>query len=251
MNKINRTTYIFITALLMLTPMYAQIPSPITLQIGGGIGSVSPRGDFSGTTMEYYSGTTYGQSGGINYQGKARLGILGFNIVGEIDYASFSNSGNSEPGKGSIDISQKVFSMKVGPEFKLNFPLIPLTPYVGANLSLNRFSGDVTFQGVSKVPSGNFPIKTESRVGFGFSGGVIFNFAGLSFDVGVQYNMLNAFGKSWEDVNPTQDQRLDSYLALNDDKDPLYSAGSDKHFINNSRSLNSFAITATVMFGLF
>ncbi len=251
MNKISRIKYVFIAVILMLTPIFAQIPSPVTLQIGGGIGSVSPRGDFSGTTMDYYSGSSYGQAGGINYQGKARLGILGFNIVGEIDYASFSNSGNSEPGKGSIDLSQKVFSIKVGPEFKLNLPLIPVTPYIGANLSLNSFSGDVTFQGVSKVPSGNYPIKTDSRVGYGFSGGVILNFAGLTFDVGIQYNMLNAFGKSWQDVNPTQDQRLDSYLALNDDKDPFYKAGDDKHFINNSRSLNSLAITATIMFGLF
>lgn len=233
------------------SPAYSQVPgSPITLQFGAGIGKVSTGSDFSGSTMDYYSGSKYGLSGGLNLQGKVRLGILGFNIVGEVDYASFSNNGNSEPGQGSVDISQKVLSLKVGPEFKLGLPLLPITPYIGANIALNRFSGDVTFQGVSKVPSGTYSMNGASRVGFGINGGVIVSLGGLTLDIAAQYNLLNVSGKSWEDTNPDQDQRLDSYLALNDNPDPLYAAGNDKHFISNSRTINSFAITATVMFGL-
>jgi hypothetical protein len=64
------------------------------------------------------------------------------------------------------------------------------------------------------------------------------------------YNLLYLFGKSWQDVNPTIDQRLDSYLALNDDMDPAYLAGSNTHIIGGSRTINTFAITATAMFGL-
>lgn len=100
-----------------------------------GAGSVSPFSDFKGSTLDYYSGTNYGQSNGINYQVKARVGVIGLNLVGQLDYASLSNNGNSELGKESLDLSQKVLSMKLGPEFKLNIPLVPITPYIGAKLS--------------------------------------------------------------------------------------------------------------------
>jgi opacity protein-like surface antigen len=167
-----------------------------------------------------------------------------------MDYASLSNNGNSTPGQGSIDLSQKILSLKIGPEFKLNIPLSPVTPYIGANISFNRFSGNVSFQGVASVPSGEYDIKSDSRVGYGISGGVVVNLMGLSLDVGVQYNILNAFGKKFDVTNPAQSKRVDSYVALNDDQDPLYQAGSTNNFISSSRTLSTFAITATVMFGL-
>ena len=89
-----------------------------------------------------------------------------------------------------------------------------------------------------------------NRVGIGFNGGALFNFSGFILDVGIQYNFLNLFGKDWQDVNPNVDQRLDSYLALNDEMDPAYTAGSNTHIIGSSRSINTFVITATAMFGL-
>jgi opacity protein-like surface antigen len=252
MNIFSKVRNIIIGTFIIGLPVFAQtpVPSPFTLQIGGGIGSVSPKGDFNGSTTEYYSGTNYGQSGGVDYQIKARIGIVGLNLVGQMDYASLSNNGNSEPGQGSIDLSQKILSFKIGPEFKLGIPFFPVTPYIGANISFNHFSGDVTFQGVARVASGTYDIKSESRVGYGVSGGVIINLMGLTLDVGAQYNILNAFGKKFEDLNPTQDQRLNSYLALNDDQDPLYQSGNTTHFIGSSRTLSTFAITATLMFGL-
>jgi opacity protein-like surface antigen len=252
MNIFSNIRKIFILTVIISLPIFAQtpLPSPFTLQVGVGFGSVSPKGDFVGSTTEYYSGTNYGQSGGIDYQVKARIGILGLNLVGQMDYASLSNNGNSTPGQGSIDLSQKILSLKLGPEFKLSIPLFPVTPYIGANISFNHFSGNVSFQGVASVPTGEYDIKNDSRVGYGISGGVIINIVGLTLDVGAQYNILNAFGKKFNVANPTQSKRVDSYLALNDDQDPLYQAGSTDHFISSSRTLSTFAITATVMFGL-
>lgn len=238
-------------SLILFSSSYAQIPgSPVTMQLGVGIGKVSASGDFGGSTIDYYSGSKYGLSGGVNLQGKVRLGILGFNIVGEVDYAYFSNNGFSEPGQGKVDISQKVLSLKVGPEFKIGIPLFPVTPYIGANIQLNKFSGDVTFNGVAKVPSGTYDMAGASRVGFGINGGVVVSLGGITVDVGAQYNLLNVSGKAWEDANPNKDQRLDSYLSLNDDKDPAYAAGNTDHFIGSSRTISSFAVTATIMFGL-
>jgi opacity protein-like surface antigen len=252
MNIFSKARNTMIAAILISLPAFSQtpLPSPFTLQIGGGIGSVTPKGDFSGSTIEYFSGTNYGQSGGIDYQIKARIGIIGLNLVGQMDYASLSNNGNATPGQGDINLSQKVLSFKIGPEFKLGIPFVPVTPYIGANISFNHFSGDVSFANITGITNGNYDIKSESRVGYGISGGVIVNLLGLSLDLGAQYNILNAFGKKFEDLNPNLDQRLNSYTALNDDQDPLFQSGNSKHFIGSSRTLSTFAITATVMFGL-
>ena len=244
MNILSKARSIIVVTVIMSLPVFAQtsLPSPVSLQVGVGIGSVTPRSDFNGSTMDYYTGINYGQSSGINYQAKARFGILGFNLVGQVDYASLSNNGESQPGQGSIDLSQKILSLKIGPEFKLNIPMAPITPYIGANISFNRFSGNVTFQGIARIPSGEYEIKSDSRVGYGISGGVIVNLMGLTIDVGAQYNILNAFGKKFEDVHPGQDQRLDSYLALNDEQDPLYQQGNRTHFIGSSRTLSTNAL---------
>ena len=250
MNKISMCISVIILSLIMLIPAYGQFSKPLSVQIGGGIGYVLPAGDLGGTTMDYYSGSKYGLSNGINLQGKARFAIAGLNLVGEIDYSALSNSGYSEPGQGNIELSQKILSFRIGPEFKFNLPAIPFTPYIGANLALNHFSSDITFQGVARVPSAIYSMEGATRAGIGFSGGALFHLSSFILDVGIQYNLLNLFGKSWKDVNPTIDQRLDSYLALNDDMDPAYLAGSNTHIIGSSRTINTFAITATAMFEL-
>jgi opacity protein-like surface antigen len=227
------------------------VQAQVSLQVGGGIGLLSPTSDLRGTTLEYYAGQNYGLSSGFAMAGKVRLGLLGLNLVGEINYASLSNDGNSEPGQGRVELSEKILTFRAGPEFQLNLPMIPLTPYVGASVALHRFSGEMTFQGVAKVPSATFNVETASRFGVGVNGGVMIKLGpSLSLDLGVGYNLMNIAGKTWTDVNPAQEQRLDSYLALNDDKDPLYRAGDDKHFINNDRSISSIQAMAFIMFGL-
>jgi opacity protein-like surface antigen len=240
-------------ALLLTTIIVAIVPTQaqISIQLGAGVGVLSPASDFRGTTLEYYAGQNYGLSSGFAVAGKARLGVLGFNLVGEISYASLSNEGNSEPGQGRVEVSQKILTLRAGPEFQLSLPAIPLTPYVGASVALHRFSGQTTFQGVAKVPSATFDVESASRIGVGLNGGVLVKLGpSLSLDLGVGYNLMNVAGKTWADVNPTQEQRLDSYLALNDGKDPLYRAGDDKHFITNERSISSIQAMASIMFGL-
>ena len=232
---------------LTITPSRSQV----NIKLGGGIGLTIPSSDFSGSTQDYYNGSRYGLSSGLNIHGKAKIGLSGFNLVAGIDYSSLSNTGNSEPGQGKVDISQKILSLKVGPEFRLSLPALPVTPYIGANLALNRFSGETTFQGVSKVPSATYSVKDATRFGLGFSVGTEVSIGPLlSLDFNISYNLMNISGKEWNDVNPGINQRIDSYLFLNDDRDPLYVAEDDKHFISNARSIHSILFTASILFGL-
>jgi opacity protein-like surface antigen len=233
--------------LLTITPSSSQV----NLKLGGGIGVMSPAAELSGSTLDYYSGSRYGLSSGLNIHGKAKIGLSGLDLAGEIDYASLSNSGNSEPGQGSVDISKKILSLKVGPEFHLNVPATPVTPYIGANIALNTFSGETTFQGVAKVPSATYSVKSATRLGVGLSAGAEVSIGPFtSLDFNVSYNWMNISGSAWEDVNPGINQRIDSYLALNDGQDPEYAAGNDKHFISNERRIHSIVFTASILFGL-
>ncbi len=250
MSRVKYSSFVFLFSLILILPVYGQITNPFSFQAGGGIGYVIPAGDFGGSTMDFYSGTKYGFSNGLNLQGKVRFGIIGINLAGEVAYSSFSNSGYSEPGQGNVEVSQKILSLKIGPEFKLSLPVLPFTPYIGANIAFNHFGGDVTFQGVSRVPSAIYSMESATRVGLGITGGALFRMSSFTLDIGLEVNMLNLFGKKWEDANPTVDQRLDTYLSLNDNADPAYLQGSNTHIVGNSRTINTFAITATAMFGL-
>lgn len=218
----------------------------ISIQAGIGGGVSIPSGDLSGNTIEYYSGQNYGLSSGFNVHGKARLGFLGFSLFGEFGYSSFSNNGEAEPGKGKIDLSQHIVSLKVGPEFHISIPLSPIEPYVNANVAYNSIRGTTTFQGVSEVPSNEYTVESASRFGIGFGGGIIFSLGpATSLDISVDYNLMNLIGKSWDAAG---DKRIDSYQSLNDDKDPLFEAPD--HFVENSRSISTMNISATLMFGL-
>ncbi len=247
-----RITVPFIVASVMALIVFT-IPAAAqaTLQAGGGIGVVLPQADYGGSTIDYYNGTKYGLGSGFNLHAKGRLGLVGFRLAGEISYSSLSNDGYSEPGQGKVEVRHTHLSFKVGPEFHLAVPLMPFTPYLGANVALNRIGGETTFQGVSKVSSATYSMESATRLGLGLTAGLLVSFGPLtSLDINVGYNLMNLSGKEWKDVNPTQDQRIDTYLALNDDKDPAYVPLSDRHVVSSARNIHTLEIKATIMFGL-
>jgi opacity protein-like surface antigen len=232
---------------LTITPSRSQL----IIQLGGGFGVAIPTSDFSGSTIDYYSGSHYGLTSGLNLDGKAKIGWSGLMLAAEIDYASFHNSGSSEPGQGSLELSQNVLSLRLGPEIRIGLPELPVTSYIGANLAMNKFNGETKFQGVSNVPSGTYSEKGTTRFGVGFSAGTEVSFSPtLSLDFNISYNVMNAFSHEWDDVNPGLNQRIDSYLSLNDDRDPQFTASDDKHFISKQRSIRSIVFTASILFGL-
>jgi len=238
--------FVALTMIIVL-PIIAQVD----LKAGAGVGVISAVSDLNGSTMEYYSGLNYGQNSGMNIHGKAKVGLGGLDLVGEIDYSSLGNTGNSEPGQGSVEMTQKILSLKVGPEFHISIPALPIRPYAGVNVAWNRFSGDANFQGVSKVPSATYTVNEATRLGAGFTIGAEVSIGPLlSLDFTTSYNFMNISGSEWLDVNPAVNQRIDSYLSLNDSKDPLYAVGDDKHFISNDRSIHSMLFTVSLLFGL-
>lgn len=248
-----RQTYVRhgIAIALFMAVVMTPTQSQMTVKAGGGIGIASAVSDFNGTTLDYYGGTRYGMNSGLNLQGKAKLGLGGLDLVGEIDYASMGNNGNTEPGQGNVEITQNILSMKLGPEFHFGIPAFPMSPYVGMNLAVNSFSGETAFQGVSKVPSATYSVSDATRLGIGFTLGAEVSIGPfMALDFTTSYNFMNISGAEWEDVNPGINQRIDSYLTLNDIKDPLYVPGDDKHFISQDRSIHSMLFTVSILFGL-
>jgi opacity protein-like surface antigen len=246
MKKIYFSTF---SAALFVIFLAFQTNAQITFQAGVGAGYSVPMGDYGGTTIDFYNGTKYGMKSGTNFHGKARVGFLFINAFGEIGYSTFSGSGESEPGKGSVDISNKIFSIKLGPEYAISIPLSPITPYFQGFVALNTFSGSVEFQGVTGVPSGKSDIASATRIGLGAGAGVMFSLGGLKLDVSAQYHLLNVAPKEYKISNVTSHTRLDNYTNINDDKDPVAGTTAD-HFISDSRGISALEFKLSVMFGL-
>ena len=238
---------LFALIVFITTPnLYSQI----TLQIGGGLGYVSPVGDYGGSTVDFYNGTNYGMSSGFNYHAKARVGLLGFNLFGIIEYSTVSGNGESEPGQGEVENSHSIFSIKAGPEFNISPPLSPVGFYVDGFISVNTFSGTVNFQGVSQVPSGEYDLESATRFGVGAGGGVLLDLIPIvTFDFGIHYNLYNVLGQTYTGTT-TNPKRLDSYTSLNDDKDPLFGTDDDIYIIENTRAINAWQFTLTAMIGI-
>jgi len=238
---------LFVLLLIINSPQYY---SQVTLQAGGGLGYISPAGDYSGSTIDFYQGSKYGMSSGFNIHAKARVGLLGLNLFGMIDYSKVSGDGESEPGQGKIENSQSIFSLKAGPEFNLSIPLSPVGVYFDGFVSVNTFSGSVKFQGVAEVPSGEYDLESATRFGVGAGGGVLLDILPVvTLDFGVHYNLYNLFGKQYQRIS-TNTRRLDSYISLNDDSDPLYQEGSSFNIVGESRSINAWQFTLTAMIGI-
>ena len=240
---------IFFAAFILL--FVSQSNAQISFQIGGGLGYSVPSGDYGGTTAEFYNGEKYGMESGINFHAKARLGLLFINAFGEVGYTTFSGDGDiSQSGGGTVKNSQKIVSMKVGPEFAMNIPLSPITPYLQGFVAINTISGSVDFQGVSEVPSnGEKDISSATRIGLGAGLGAVFSLGGIKLDANIQYHLINMGGKEYKIETVTSHTRLDQYTNLNDAEDP--SAGKlPDHFIANSRNISANEFKLTLLFGL-
>jgi hypothetical protein len=223
-----------------------------TVQIGGGLGLAVPEGDYGGTTRDYYNGTAYGLANGLDVYLKGRFGFAPVLIAAEINYASFSNSGNSESDKGAVVISQNILALRVGPEFALGVPAAPVTGYVGVMLGLNSIAGHTSFQGVADVPSGDFDVTTTIRFGLGIDGGVLVKLAPfVNLDISADYNAINLFGRTWDPVSRDNllNKRIDSYLALHDDADPKFDNSTD-HFIGSPRAIQTLEVRLGLMVGI-
>jgi opacity protein-like surface antigen len=222
--------------------------SQISAKVGAGAGYLMPSGDYGGTIQEFYTGTKYGMSSGYNFHLKAKVSILTFAAKAEIDYATFSNKEEWEPGKEE-EVNHNILSFRVGPEFRFDIPLSPITPYVDAYVSLNTITGSFQFKSrPDGLPSDKRDIESATRIGVGFGGGAELSIGPMMFlDLGIHYNMVNLLGKEFKAT--TNPNRIDSYTSLNDEKDPLYALNNDEHIISEARAINNLQFTLTVLFG--
>ena len=246
MKKLNM---ISVTVILMFVLFSTAANAQISIQVGAGVGYSIPTGDYAGFASDFYNGTKYGMGSGINFHGKARVGLVFINAFGEVGYTSFSNDGGIDPTDESktVKYSNKVFTIKLGPEYKFDIPMSPVTPYLVGFVSINSISGTVEFKGSPNgLPSSQQDVASATRVGLGAGGGVLFSLGGLNLDLSLQYNLMNVAGKEFSGI---KDNRLDSYIYVNDKVDPLYKTGDSKHIISDSRGISALEFKLTAMFG--
>lgn len=239
---------LFFTFLLFMT---TGTSAQTTWQAGPGIGLSFPSGDYDGTTIDYYEGTAYGMSTGYTGSATVRALFNAFSITTGISYSAYSNSGESEPGKGKIELAQSITSIVISPEYHVRLRRYLFHPYAGVNFGLHVFSGTMKFNGVPRVSSGTHDMETVTRLGFGAKGGFLVQLCcNMSLDLGLSYDVLNALGKAWNDRNPNKDQRIDTYLSLNDDRDPEYTVENPDHPVSSARSIETVTVFVAFMFNL-
>ena len=151
-----------ITGILFVLLISCQIANgQITAQLGAGLGWASPASDYTGTTIEYYDGVKYGLSSGLNLHGKARAAILGFGLVGEVNYSSFSNSGAAFiDEKGEVE-AQVISAQQLSDEEQAQLS-DTLRSRVGKTVTLNT-SVDESLIGGLVVKVGSQMIDTSIR----------------------------------------------------------------------------------------
>lgn len=246
MKHLKYIVIIFFCFLLFQNNSQAQLK----IVLGPAIGLTVPTGDFAGETTDYYTGTKYSLSSGVNFgaMGKLYLGPINFNL--SILYSPLSKSGVADAThpNTSVELKQNLLTIGVGTQFGFGLPMSPVTPYIGMDLLFTSISGSSKFQGTTAVPSSTIDMETTWRTGLGFAGGVGIKLMSTSIDVSLRYNFINLFSKNYEG-SPTGN-RDEAYKFLNDAKDPNYSASDVKHPVSTNRTISTLQFQLGVLFGL-
>lgn len=239
-------SFILVMVLIPLTFSFSQ------LKFEGGInlGATVPTGDYSGTMADFYSGTKYGLSTGFNIGGYASLITPIISGRVSLNYTHLKNDGNPPPseGGGTIELTHNIFTIGIGPQYNIPIPSSPVKPFIVAELLIISIGGETKFQGVSSVPSGTYTISSATRLGFGITGGLNYDFGNYGISIQAKYNLLNLSGKEFKSDDPTK--RISSYTNLNDEKDPLYTTGSNVHIIGTSRNISTLQLNVGFNFSL-
>lgn len=162
-----KTVSILLLALCCSGFLLAQTPGvslPVSMDLGVGGGISVPSGKLADINNT-----------GYNAGAKLRIkSLLPLAIVASATY-------NRLPEKGT-DQSDGAWLVGAGLEYAL--PGVMVSPYLGADATLNIFNNQGT--GTS----------SKNRGGIGLGGGVLFALPGFgSFDASVKYQMLNVMGK--------------------------------------------------------
>lgn len=227
MKKLNAIVFSIIAVFILMSASTFAQPK-VTVNITGGYGT--PLGEFKlevptdrradADTFPYFTKQL------INFgaAGKLALGKKGnFRVVLGIGYNMFSNNtdailrvdtvgGNTN---GTVNFKPKVnvLSINLGGEWAFT-PLKKVNPFLGARIAANFFSGEFEFgqnvyvKGVYRT--GPMDMKSETRIGFIFDGGVDFHLSPqVGMVVGVNYHLINPLGKGADDPSEVGENEID------------------------------------------
>ena len=238
--------------IIIIIMLFAFVPvsrAQIHLSIGPQVGVALPMSDFSGEVTDFYNGTKYGLNTGFNIGATVKADLMVIAGRLDINYAMFKNDGNisgttNTNSAGTVKMNSLIIG--IGPEYNIDIPLSPIKPYGSIELLITSFSGSFQFQNTPLVSNSNSQdIASATRIGLGFLLGTEFKFGLYALDLSLRYNILNVGGKSFSSY--TNNDRTNSYLNLNDDKDPNYDG--DKHPVGSSRNMSSLQINVGFLFG--
>ncbi len=244
MHGIRLATGLFSLVALFLLNSVAAAQPMIELGVGGT--AFVPTADFGGTVNDFLAGTKYGSAPGVGFHLATRFSLAGIPWRASFNYAILKNSGAAAT--GSLELTQKIFSTSLQPEYVFSDDRSATRLYVGAILELNNFGGDATFAGISGIPDGIALISSSERLGVGAATGILLPLNDrITLDIACSYRVMNPVGQRWEN-DPTLPPRLNAYQWLNDAADPLYAAGDPNHVIKEARAIHSFQFSVSFFF---
>lgn len=112
------------------------------IMLGPVVGLTSPTADYGGTPSDYYEGYYYGLKPGFNFgvAGKLNHGHLNINL--SILYSSMGNSGAADinTSGSTVDYSQHLLTIGIGPQFGFGVPASPVIPYIGLDFLVSSIA---------------------------------------------------------------------------------------------------------------
>lgn len=208
------------------------------------VGYSLPIGDLKGNFGETRStltgngnpdSNTYFMNSGINYGIFIKIPVSKkskFNINGGVAFNIFSNSAEYNEGTGSvtIDLKQSILGVTLGSEYNFATKNSKVNPFIGAELSLNFFSGKYVEDYIDSTET--LTLNSAVRGGINISAGVDFVLHNnIGAVLGAKYSIANLVGRDYK-----EDTRRNYNL-------------NDKSYVNGNVSYPAKSITFLQLYG--
>jgi hypothetical protein len=207
-----KTSIIFAAIILGLLQVqsYSQANATVHLIIGYNI----PMGDLKGDFDNPQDSLTYLIKNGYSFGFiiKKAYGKGGnFRGTGNLNFSLFSQSKHTEKPEviTDVELQLNIFTAAIGAEWSFAPKRGKLNPFVGAEISLNLYSGSFTFtddfQDTTEDLTASLTLKPSARIGVQFGGGIDFQIhQSVGFISGVKYCLANLLGKDYVRDNSTE-----------------------------------------------
>ncbi len=213
MKKYHIILLISAVVLLINSNVYSQ--PKFTLHVTGGY--TLPMQDFSSTIVASDTADDnwpYKNKSGFNFglDGKLAIGKKGnFRVVFGGSYNMFKQTGTiADPDAGNITLTTKmnILALSLGGEWAFQ-PTKKVNPFLGLDITTSFFSGSfATDPVIDAYPRTS--MKSETRVGIQFGGGVDFKLSKMvGAVIGVKYHLVNLIGVGADDSTEVAANEID------------------------------------------